>query len=161
MERKSFNLFMVLTLCLALPTTTLAAKAALVVAGQAWWQTLLYTVIQLALAIFIPVLGVLVWSLLNRWGIKIEKEQVDKIAEQAADWAEHKAKVALKEDGKKTPGAEKMRLALDFAQQMANKYKLQEQAKDKLSKLIESAVAKKEQTEKKPQEVNKDTSLKV
>jgi len=138
-------LMVLMPIMVAAQTTKPAAPAQ--AAGQQWWQTLLVTVIEVALAIFIPVLGVLVYSLLNRWGISVEKEQVDKIATQAMQFADQKAKVLLKHEGKRTPGAEKAKIALDFAKKLADEYKLTEKARDALAYHIEAAVAKKKAEE--------------
>ena len=124
------------------PTTTATGE-------QAWWQVLLSTLLHVVFVIGVPVLVTVIYSLLKRWNIGIEREQIEKIAEQAANWAEHKAKAALKDGGKKTPGAEKMALALKFAKDLAEQYKLTDKASAKLKELIEASLEKKEVAEKK------------
>lgn len=107
---------------------------------QDWWQVLLAELLKLFLVIFVPVLSTLIVSLLKRWKINVEFEQVNSIATKAAGWAEQKALSALKEGKEKTSGAEKMKLALDFANGLANQYKLSAKATEKLQDLIESAL---------------------
>lgn len=107
---------------------------------QVWWQVLLAELLKLFLVIFVPVLSTLIVSLLKRWKINVEFEQVNSIATKAAGWAEQKALAALKEGKEKTAGADKMKLALDFANGLANQYKLSAKATEKLQDLIESAL---------------------
>lgn len=130
------------------PLLALAEKAVAKAAPQqAWWQALLVFVIEFALAVGVPVIVILITLLLRRWGINVEQDQVKNIAEQAADFAEKKAKAALKADGKKTPGAEKMLLALNFAKDLADQYKLSEKATKKMQGMIEAAVERKDKKE--------------
>lgn len=121
------------------PTATTPTVAA---DQQVFWQVLLSELLKVFLVIFVPVLSTLVVSLLRRWKVNIEYQQVASIAEKAAGWAEHKALAALKEGKPKTPGAEKMKLALDFANGLAAQYKLPSKATTKLQELIESAILK-------------------
>lgn len=107
---------------------------------QVWWQVLLAELLKLFLVIFVPVLSTLIVTLLRRWKINVEFEQVNSIATKAAGWAEQKALAALKEGKEKTGGAEKMKMALDFANGMANQYKLSAKATEKLQDLIESSL---------------------
>jgi hypothetical protein len=126
----------------AAPTTTgdPAAAEAPAPEKQEWWQVLLAELLKLFLVIFVPVLSTLIVSLLKRWKINVEFEQVNSIAAKAAGWAEQKALSALKEGKEKTSGADKMKLALDFANGLANQYKLSAKATEKLQDLIESAL---------------------
>lgn len=131
---------------LVAPTFALAAEIA---AKQTWWEHLLLTLIQIVLLIGLPTLVVLISKVLSRFNINVESEQLTKIAQQASNWAEHKAKIVLKDSGEKTEGAQKMELALGFAKGMAEQYKLPEKAQAKMKDLIEAAVSEKE----KPTEV--------
>ena len=135
------KLLLITLMVWSFPLISFAATAE--AAPQAWWQSLVYAVIQFALAILIPILGYLAIQVLQRYGIKLEQEQVDSIAKKAADFADQKARVALKVDGEKTPGADKMTLALGFAKTLAHQYNLKEKATGKLQDVIEAAVAKK------------------
>jgi len=107
---------------------------------QGWWQVALAELLNLFLVIFVPVLSTLIVTLLRRWKINVEFEQVNSIAVKAAGWAEQKALVALKEGMGKTPGGDKMKLALDFANGLADQYKLSAKATAKLQELIESSL---------------------
>jgi len=107
---------------------------------QQWWQVLLAELLKLFLVIFVPVLSTVIVSLLKRWKIGVEFEQVHSIATKAAGWAEQKALTALKDGAEKTSGGEKMKMALDFANGLANQYKLSAKATAKLQDLIESAL---------------------
>jgi len=119
--------------------------------GQSWWMVLLAELLKAFTAIFVPVISFFVVTLLRRWKIKLEHEQVEKIAVSAAGWAEQKALVALKDGGKQTAGGEKMKMALDFANGLASQYKLKSKATTQLEALIESGLgAKKLDAEKKP-----------
>ncbi len=115
-------------------------KAEPVPEKQDWWQVLLAELLKLFALIAVPVLSTVVVSLLKRWKINVEFEQVNKIATAAAGWAEQKALSALKEDKKKTSGGDKMKMALDFANGMAKQYKLPSKATTKLQELIESSL---------------------
>lgn len=119
---------------------TLTATTAPTPEKQEWWQVLLAELLKVFLVIFVPVLSTLIVSLLKRWKINVEYQQVNDIASKAAGWAEQKALAALKEGKEKTGGAEKMKLALDFANGLANQYKLSAKATEKLQDLIESAL---------------------
>jgi hypothetical protein len=106
--------------------------------AQTWWQVLLMFLIKASLAIAGPVLSVLVVTLLRRWKINLEYDQVNKLVSAAAGFAEQKSAIALKEGAQKTSGAEKLKLALDFADSLAKQYKLSAKATSKLTELIES-----------------------
>jgi len=123
------------------PLPVFAASAAS--GSQSWWEVLLLSVVQLALSVAVPVLSVLLARLLQRWGLKIEQEQIQILAQQAADYAEHQAERALKKDNKRTPGAEKMLLALTFAKGMAGQYGLKDKAIRELQKVIEASLTAK------------------
>lgn len=109
---------------------------------QSWWQVLVSELISLIVIIFVPVLSTLVATLLRRWKINIEFDQVNSIAKKAAGWAEQKADSALKEGCVKTAGADKMKLAMNFANELADKYKLPAKATDKLQDLIEASLGR-------------------
>lgn len=111
-----------------LVATILSFLAALVVPmlafaadQQTLWQSALSDFIQAVVAVATPVLVTLAATLLHRWKISIERKTIDDIAHQAVGWAEQKALKALKEGAPKTPGAEKLDMALTFAAQMAEK----------------------------------------
>jgi len=105
---------------------------------QAWWQVLVAEITKVAVAIFTPVLGMLAFVLMRRWGLKIDLEKANSIASWATGYGEQKALNALKEGKEKTSGADKMKMALDFANGMANQYRLPKRASESLEKLIEA-----------------------
>jgi len=123
---------------LMLPVLALAADQV----QQVWWQVLVSELLKVFVIIAVPVLSTLVAVLLRRWGVKIETEQVEKLAAAAAGWAEQKALEALKEGKPKSSGAEKMKTALDFAEKMVDQYGLKKKAIGKLSELIEAHLGK-------------------
>lgn len=105
---------------------------------QEWWQALLVEALKLFMTILVPILGVLSTTLLRRWKIDIELQQVQKIAKAAAGWAEQKALAALKDGKEKMAGAQKMKIAMDFAVGLVKQYKLPTKAVETLSDMIES-----------------------
>jgi hypothetical protein len=108
---------------------------------QTWWQALLYDVIfKVFVPIFVPVLSVLVYWLLRRFGLKVELDRLDSIGAQAAEYAEHKAKVWLKENGKKSTGAQKEDWAWELVEAVDAKLKAKEKAKNKLRAIILSKI---------------------
>lgn len=119
------------------------ALSLLAATTQDWWQVLLADLLQAFVVIAVPVISTLVAVLLRRWKINLEADQVEKVAAKAAGWAEQKALSALKEGKPKTSAAEKMSLALDFGNEMVDKYKLKSSAVSKLEHLIEAHLGSK------------------
>lgn len=113
-----------------------------IVAQQVWWQTLLSELLKVFVLIAVPVLTALIVILLKRGGMKIDSEQIEKLAGAAAGWAEQKALEALKDGKPKTSGADKMKLAIDFANGAVGQYGLKKKAIGKLQELIESHLGK-------------------
>lgn len=120
-------------------TTALAAD----VVQQAWWQVLIADLLQVFVAIAVPVLSTLVVVLARRWKMNLEFDKVNAIALKAAGWAEQKAYKALREGQPQSSSAEKLDTALEFAKDLANKYKLPAKATEKLEDLIEAALGEK------------------
>lgn len=114
---------------------------------QQWWQALIANLLEVIIAIFVPVLSTLFVVLARRWKINLEFDQVNSIAVKAAGWAEQKAASALKEGKPQTPSAEKLQWALDFAKEMTDKYKLPTKATEKLQDLIEAGLGEKKVAE--------------
>jgi uncharacterized membrane protein len=123
---------------LLIPAVALAADEV----QQVWWQVLVGELLKVFVLIAVPVLSTLVAVLLRRWGVKIETEQVEKLASAAAGWAEQKALEALKDGKPKTSGADKMKLAIDFANGAVEQYGLKKKAIGKLQELIEAQLGK-------------------
>ena len=134
----------------------LASWPALALAGdekQLWWQVLVTELIKLFVLVAVPVLSSLTVVLLKRWGIKVESEQVEKLAGAAAGFAEQKAIARLGQGQPRTSGAQKMKDAIDFGRRNLDQYGLPARAIAKLEDLIEAHLGKervKEKTPKKP-----------
>ena len=94
-------------------------------------------VIEATVAIFGPILSLLLMLLMRKFKINVEHETVDKILSKVIGFGEQKAKQALK-DGKPLSGPEVAQLALQQAEYLAVKSKLPKWATEKLSELIES-----------------------
>lgn len=105
---------------------------------QAWWQYLVMTIIQIVGAIAVPVLSTLLIVLLRRWNIKVEYEKAAWVAGKAKDFAEQKARVALK-DGKTLDAPEVAKIALEQAR-LLGQGKLAPWATRMLQDLIEAKV---------------------
>jgi hypothetical protein len=140
METKTTKAIPVMTaiMLLLIPAIALAADTV----QQVWWQVMLGELLKVFVLIAIPVLSTLIAVLLRRWGVKIETEQIEKLAAAAAGWAEQKALEALKDGKPKTGGADKMKLAIDFANGAVEQYGLKKKAIGKLQELIESHLGK-------------------
>jgi len=138
---RKFVLLMVLMITLLVSLVAQAADPAQAAHQQTWWQSFLSTLLDSFLVIAVPVIAAFVTALLRRWGIKVQQEQVEKLAEQAASFAEQKARVALREGKPKTSGAEKMSMALDVGKKLAKQYKLSDKAIEGLEALIEAKIA--------------------
>lgn len=120
----------------------LTPSVALAADQQQWWQVLLSELIKLAMLVVVPVLSTLASVLMHRWGLKVQTEQIEKLAAAAAGWAEQKAAKALKEGAPKARGAQKMKDALVFARENLAKYGLTKKAISKLEHLIEAHLGK-------------------
>jgi len=111
---------------------------------QAWWQML----IMLLWNALIPIIAAVVLSLIgvaiNRWKIKLEKEDVEKYVDQGIDYAEQKLKTKLA-DGKepKDKNAERMKMAMGFIEPILKSTGLIKWVSGKLEDLIESRLGKK------------------
>lgn len=115
---------------------------------QAWWQHLLFTLITTAGAIAVPVLTTLLVVLLRRWNVKVEYEKAEWIAKQGKNFAEQKARVALKE-GQAVDSSETSKSALEFSRSLAAG-KLAPWAAGKLSGLIEASLGEDNKSKDKP-----------
>lgn len=112
-------------------------------AEQSWWHVLVLEFIKVSLAIAVPVLSTLAAVLLQRWRIKIEAEQVEKLARGAAGFAEEKAAQAFKEGKPRSSGAEKMATAIQWSHQMAGQYGAKRWTIERLTNLIEAELGQK------------------
>lgn len=106
---------------------------------------MLYDVVfKVIVPIFVPVLCALLFWLLRKFGIKVELDTLDNLGKQAADYAEHKAKVWFKENGKKSSGAQKEDWAWELVESVDAKLKAKDKARQKLRAIILSKVAEAE-----------------
>jgi len=103
---------------------------------QSWWQALLVDVIKATLAIFVPVLSVLLFALLRKIGLKVDLETLDALGGKAALYAEKKAASALGEGKPKSPSAEKERWAWEFVESVDARFGGSEKARRKLRAMI-------------------------
>lgn len=91
---------------------------------QSWWQALLYDVVfNFILPVFTPVILALLMWLLRKWGLKIEYERLEKVAEFGSNYAEQKGAEWLKEKGAKSPGAKKEEWAWELVESLDKKLK--------------------------------------
>jgi len=82
--------------------------------------------LQLLGIIVLALLGGLARVLMKKYGLEAQSALVNDILEKAVGYAEQTAHKKLKLDGKPTPSAEKMKLAIDFAGKMAQEYKIKD-----------------------------------
>jgi hypothetical protein len=100
---------------------------------------LLSHAMELAFAILGLLLSGLVTVLMKKYGFEAQSAKVNELLSKAVGYAEQKALAASKlEEGKVTPGAEKMELAIQFAEKMAADYKLPKKGKDWWEDRLES-----------------------
>lgn len=87
-------------------------------------KMLLKYAIDLFLLIALALVSVLIKVLAKKFGFEAQTAMINDVLMKATGYAEQMAVKKLKLDGKFTPGAEKMKLALDLAIKMAQEYKL-------------------------------------
>lgn len=117
------------------PAEPKALPAAPVVAEKAsevtWWKVLLANSMELAFTLLGLLLSGLVTVLMRKYGFEAQSAKANELLGKAIGYAEQKAvKAAKLEEGKKTSGAEKMELAVQFAEKLSKDYKLQKKGKD-------------------------------
>jgi hypothetical protein len=92
-----------------------------------WWEVLVQHAMELGFLILSLMATALVRVLGKKYGFAAHTDKVNDILMRAAGYAEQKAiKAAKLEEGKKTSGAEKMELAVQFAQRLAADYKVKD-----------------------------------
>jgi len=87
-------------------------------------KMLLKYAIDLFLLIALALVSVLVKVLAKKFGFEAQAAMINDVLAKATGFAEQMAVKKLKLDGKPTPSAEKMKMALDLAVKMAQEYKL-------------------------------------
>ena len=120
-------------------------------ASQSWWQNLIWNLITIFAPIVAGVFTVLVFRIANRYGIHLEKSQVESIVNKSIGYAEEKARQALNEGKEKTSGAKKAQIAADMAKLLASQYKLNDKAIEGLDKLIVAKLGESRSENKKEQ----------
>jgi len=91
-------------------------------------QVVIKYLIDLALFLVLGLVSVLVKVLAKKYGFEAQAAMINDVLLKATGYAEQMAVKKLKLDGKPTPSAEKMKLALDFANKLAVEYKLPQKA---------------------------------
>lgn len=114
----------------AAPTVSKAVETPAPQLEAKWWQVLLKHLLELIFA----VLGILatgfVTVLLRKYGFENQTAQVNDILERARGYAEQLSIKKLKLDGKPVESAQKMELAIQFAQKLAEEYKVKGKGKE-------------------------------
>lgn len=106
---------------------------------QEWWETGLAHLLKLVFLILGLMATALVRVLMKKYGFEEQSGKVNDLLTKAIGFAEQKALKASKlEDGKMTSGAEKMKMAIEFAQGMAKEYKLPEKGSEWWEAKLES-----------------------
>lgn len=115
-------------------------KAAATVSGEVkWWEEGLSHLMKLGFLLLSLLASGLITVLMKKYGFEDQSAKVNELLGKAVGYAEQKAiKAAKLEEGKKTSGAEKMNLAVQFAQKMAGDYKLKEKGSDWWEDKLES-----------------------
>lgn len=110
-------------------------------ANQTWWQALLFDALfRTGIPIFLSILAALAYWIARKIGLKLDLEVLDKIASQAADFAEHRGAHWLKSTGEKSGGALKERWAWELVESVDAKFGASEALRLKLRNLILSKI---------------------
>lgn len=108
---------------------------------QTWWQALLFDALfRTVIPIFLSVLAALAYWVVRKVGLKLDLEVLDKIATNAADYAEHQGAHWLKTTGNKSGGALKERWAWELVESVDAKLGASEALRLKLRNLILSKI---------------------
>lgn len=106
---------------------------------QSWWEAGLAELMKLVFVILGIMAMALVRVLMKKFGFEEQSAKVNDLLTKAIGYAEQKALKASKlEEGKKTSGAEKMELAVNFAKNMAKEYNLPDKGTDWWEDKLES-----------------------
>ena len=96
-----------------------------------WWKVLVQHAMELGFLILTLMATVFVRVLGKKYGFAAYTDQVNSVLEKATNYAEQKAVAAAKlEEGKVTSGAEKMKLAISFAQKLGEDYKIKNKGEE-------------------------------
>jgi len=106
---------------------------------QEWWETGLAHLLKLVFLILGLMATALVRVLMKKYGFEEQSGKVNDLLTKAIGFAEQKALKASKlEEGKMTSSAEKMKMAIEFAQGLAKEYKLPEKGSEWWEDKLES-----------------------
>lgn len=110
-------------------------------------------------ALVLTLLSGLVTVLMRKWGLESQANRVNELLDHAVNFAKQKAIGAMKAEGKLTPNAEKMKMAIEFAQKMAKDYKLKDKGASWWEERLESWIGKrKSEREKEGTAKDSDTN---
>jgi type IV secretory pathway VirB10-like protein len=98
---------------------------------QKWWEYGLSELMKLGFLLLTLMATAFVRVLMKKYGFEEQSAKLNDLLMKAVGYAEQKAiKASQLEEGKKTSGAEKMALAVEFAQGLAKEYSLPEKGQD-------------------------------
>lgn len=113
-------------------------------AEVSWWKVLLSHLMEVAFALLGLLLSGLVTVLMKKYGFESQSARINELLGKSVGYAEQKAVKASKlGEGTKTSGAEKMELAVQFAEKLAKDYKVKEKGKDWWEMKLESWMGEK------------------
>jgi type IV secretory pathway VirB10-like protein len=106
---------------------------------QSWWKYGLSELMKLGFLLLTLMATAFVRTLMKKYGFEEQSAKINDLLMRAVGYAEQKAiKASQLEEGKKTSGAEKMALAVEFAQGLAKEYSLPEKGQDWWEDRLES-----------------------
>lgn len=98
--------------------------------GLNWWQLLLEHLMELVFTLLGLMGTALVTVLFKKYKFQDHTERVNDLLDRAVGFAEQKSKKAAKLEGDPIGSAEKLEVAIQFAQSLAKEYKLPKKGKD-------------------------------
>ena len=125
---------MVAAVILFVPALAFAAEQ------QAVWQVILIHLMEIIVALGVPVGLLLLRTYLKKKGIEADMSTLNDLLGKAIGFAEQKAKNALKDGKEQTPNAQKLDWAVTKGRELAEANKLDQWVIDKLEDLIESKI---------------------
>lgn len=113
----------------------------LAAATQAWWQTILVSVLEVVGVTLVPALVAYLVAVLRKHKIKVEYDMAWDLVSRAVARAEQWWKTALKDGADpKDKAAKTLQMATDYLEKLLEQYKLPKMARDALIDLIETRV---------------------
>jgi len=105
---------------------------------QAVWQVILQHLMEIVVALGVPVLLILLKTYLKKKGIEADMGTLNELLSKAVGFAEQMGKKALKDGAEQTDNAQKLDWALSKGRELAEANKLDQWVVDKLESLIEA-----------------------